>query len=192
MEEWKLTVNDELGAAFAGLGGLFGLAYLCYQRSGRGAFLRGFLDEPGWTPPCGWTSRNGLALEVRLTEALADGLERMLDDSADGQELRDADGRLRYDRCVWLLGDRYGRTMLWRGRHVCDLMRRVQEAVLSIGQDMDRALQMADDADARGDGTRATSLRAEARALGSVLGTISWCGIPIMIPLECGDEGGER
>lgn len=74
----------------------------------------------------------------------------------------------------------------------CDLMDRIQEAILDIRADIDRAEKMADEADAEGDDARGERLRAEACALGSVLETISWCGIPIMHPLEGGDEGGGR
>ena len=74
----------------------------------------------------------------------------------------------------------------------CGLMDRIQEAILAISAGIDRAEKMAEEAEARGDDARGGRLRAEACALGSVLETISWCGIPIMHPLEGGDEGGGR
>lgn len=98
----KKDVNEVMNGFIESVMDAFSLEYMCYQRSRRGAFLRGFMDDrPSWSGD-GWLSPEGFAMEMQLTRPLYLRFEKMVLASSYGWCCARDDGKgVSFERCIW-------------------------------------------------------------------------------------------
>lgn len=102
MDKKKEMVDKVMADFMMSIMDAFGLDYLCYERSRRGAFLVGFTkDRPSFN--CGtWVSGRGWVMSIQLTKPLYKGFEEMVLASSDcGWYVRDDGKGLDCGKCSW-------------------------------------------------------------------------------------------
>lgn len=97
----KKNVDEVMTEFISSVMDAFGLEYMCYERSRKGAFLVGFIDRPSFN--CGaWSSGHGWVVSIQLTKQLYKAFEKMVLASSDcGWYVRDDGKGVDCGKCSW-------------------------------------------------------------------------------------------